>query len=297
LFSLGQVAVSQGNLDHAAALYAESLERYREVDLGRAAFATVNLGIVAAQQGDVARAREWLEAGLAEHRARHNTWGAGFALRALGDLALGAGDRAAAAACYRECITLWREHGFLRGIAQSMVGLASVAAETGPPQRLAQLLGAAEHVRDEVGLGLWVTEQAAHDRTRALVRRRLGDAAFAAAEAEGRTRPLDGAVDEALSLAAEAVAGAATADGAGASQPAPLTAPATAVSPIDAPRLSPRESEVLKLLVGGRSNAEIANILFMSRRTAEHHVAKILAKVGADSRTAAATYAVRHKLI
>jgi predicted ATPase/DNA-binding CsgD family transcriptional regulator len=298
LFSLGQVAVSQGDYDRAAAVYAESLERYRGVDLGRAAFATVNLGIVASQQGDAARARVWLEEGLAEHRARNNTWGAGFALRALGDLALRADDRVTALACFRECVVLWRDHGFLRGIAQGLIGLAAVAADTAPPYRLARLLGAAEQVRDEVGLGLWVTERAAFHRTRASVRHQLGDTALAAAEGEGHAMPLDRAIEEALGLATEAVTGSAATTGVpGSPQRGTPVLPATASSVVDALRLSPRELEVLKLLVDGRSNAEIAELLFMSRRTAEHHVAKILAKLGVDSRTAAATYAIRHRLI
>ncbi len=44
--------------------------------------------------------------------------------------------------------------------------------------------------------------------------------------------------------------------------------------------LSPREREVLRLLVDGRSNAEIADALFIGVRTARAHVANILAKLG-----------------
>jgi len=298
LFSLGQVAVTTGDFARANALYAESLERYREVDLGRAAFATVNLGIVAAQQGDAEQARLWLEEGLAEHRARNNLWGAGFALRALGDLAIRGGDLVTALACFREAVTLWRDHGFLRGIAQGLIGLASVAAATAPPYGIARIMGTVEYVRDEVGLGLWVTEQAAFDRTRTVVRQQLGEAAYAKAEAEGTALPLDRAIDEALAAATNAVIDTRAASAAaGRSDLASDEAQEPANGVADARRLSPREAEVLRLLVEGRSNAEIAEMLYMSRRTAEHHVARILAKLGAESRTAAATYAIRHRLI
>ncbi len=60
--------------------------------------------------------------------------------------------------------------------------------------------------------------------------------------------------------------------------------------------LSPREFEVLRLLVEGRSNRAIGETLSLSERTVENHVLHIMSKLGLESRTAAATYAVRHGL-
>jgi DNA-binding NarL/FixJ family response regulator len=53
---------------------------------------------------------------------------------------------------------------------------------------------------------------------------------------------------------------------------------------------------VLRPLVEGRSNQEIATTLFISPHTAANHVAHIMNKIGVESRTAAATWAVTHGL-
>jgi DNA-binding CsgD family transcriptional regulator len=57
--------------------------------------------------------------------------------------------------------------------------------------------------------------------------------------------------------------------------------------------LTQREIEVLRLLGEGLTNAEIATRLFISPKTAEHHVSRIFAKLGMTKRSEAAAYAVR----
>jgi DNA-binding CsgD family transcriptional regulator len=52
--------------------------------------------------------------------------------------------------------------------------------------------------------------------------------------------------------------------------------------------LTPRQLEVLELIAAGRTNAEIADHLVVSTRTAEHHVAAVLTKLGATTRHEAA---------
>jgi DNA-binding NarL/FixJ family response regulator len=58
--------------------------------------------------------------------------------------------------------------------------------------------------------------------------------------------------------------------------------------------LTLREEQVLRLVVEGLSNAEIARRLFISPKTAEHHVGAVLRKLGLRNRTEAATYVARN---
>jgi DNA-binding NarL/FixJ family response regulator len=59
--------------------------------------------------------------------------------------------------------------------------------------------------------------------------------------------------------------------------------------------LTRREDEVLELLPLGLSNAEIGETLYISAKTAEHHVGRILSKLGLRSRAEAAAYAARRR--
>jgi DNA-binding NarL/FixJ family response regulator len=111
------------------------------------------------------------------------------------------------------------------------------------------------------------------------LRQLLGDAAYDVACAEGRTSALETIVAEAL-VALEA------ADG---------------PSPIDLPTdhdhgLTARELEVLRLVAAGRTNAEIAEALFVSRRTVTSHVERIFAKLGVHSRAEAGAVAREREL-
>ncbi len=61
--------------------------------------------------------------------------------------------------------------------------------------------------------------------------------------------------------------------------------------------LTDREREILGLMAEGLSNPEIAERLVVSRSTVKFHVSNVLAKLDADSRTAAVAIAFQHKLI
>ena len=75
------------------------------------------------------------------------------------------------------------------------------------------------------------------------------------------------------------------------------------IAPGESPRdrspfeLTPREREVLELVVAGRTNAEIGEALFISRKTASVHVANIKDKLAADSRIGIVTIALERGLV
>jgi DNA-binding NarL/FixJ family response regulator len=57
--------------------------------------------------------------------------------------------------------------------------------------------------------------------------------------------------------------------------------------------LTPRETEVLGLIADGLTNRQIAGSLYISEKTAEHHVSHILSKLGVPTRAAAGAVAHR----
>src|SRR5207244_2098482 len=64
-----------------------------------------------------------------------------------------------------------------------------------------------------------------------------------------------------------------------------------------APSLTSRELEVLKLVARGMSNREIADQLFISENTVKNHVRNILEKLHLHSRMEAVMYAMRERLL
>ena len=79
--------------------------------------------------------------------------------------------------------------------------------------------------------------------------------------------------------------------------PAPDDDAAAAPDELERLGLTPREAEVLRLVADGLSNSQIAEQLFISRKTASVHVSNILAKLGVSTRVEAAALAHRRGLV
>ncbi|MFC3998788.1 response regulator [Nocardiopsis sediminis] len=71
----------------------------------------------------------------------------------------------------------------------------------------------------------------------------------------------------------------------------------TATRKVPVPSLTERETEVLRLVARCLNNKEIADELFISEHTVKNHVRNILEKLQLHSRTEAAVFAVREKLV
>ena len=76
-----------------------------------------------------------------------------------------------------------------------------------------------------------------------------------------------------------------------------IRAPSAAAEPPELARLTSREREVLLLLAGACSNAEIARKLHVGEETVKTHVSRVLSKLGLPDRVHAVVYAYRHKLV
>ncbi len=286
---LGTLALHAGDAALADTRFAEAGALIRAVgnEDGIAALEG-QLGYAALLRGDHARAAAHLEAALARYRRLGSKLGTGRVLIHLGRGLTEQGEAARALPLLREALDCDRETGNRWYLAEALEAVAATAARLGEPDRAARLWGAAAALREVIGAPVPPPDRAGHDEAVAGVRALLGDDAFAAAVAAGR----------ALAPEEAAAAAATVGDRSGAGAPDATAVPEDAGPIGEAAHLglTAREAEVLRLLVEGRSNREIAEVLFISPRTASTHTGRVLEKLGVGSRAAAASVARRHGL-
>jgi predicted ATPase/DNA-binding CsgD family transcriptional regulator len=264
LETLGRVLWIQGDYAQARARLQESLavaRRHGARDV--AARASQGLGYVALVDGDLVRASELLEESLAEFRELGDRWWALRGICALGHVATRRGAHAAARLRFEQGLETARELGDPMLEAACVEGLAGAHG----PALAAGLLGAAESLRERAGAAWPAFVHADSERSADRVRRALGEDRFAAEWARGRA------------MGATAILGLA--------HPRPPGNPAG---------LTVREEEVLRLVAGGLTDAQVAERLVLSVRTVHSHVRSIYRKLGVSSRTAATGYAFRQGL-
>lgn len=280
LFDLGLAWEWSGDGDRAATCYGQSVAALRAAEAPTwLALALVNHGHTLDWQGHTGDATAACDEGLALYRSLGDRWGIALATGIRAHIARSRGDHALAARLFRESIVAAEAVGDERCVMGAVAGLAGVALARGFAEQAARLLGGAAGAREAAGVSR-IMHHLHAERIAAMTRVRLGEAAYAAAGNGGRALPFAEVVSEALALAIEAE---------GAARPPRGHDPAY--------RLTPRETDVLRLLVGGRSDKQIAEALYIGPRTVQTHVANLFAKLGVSNRAEAAAVAVRQELV
>jgi DNA-binding CsgD family transcriptional regulator len=266
LATLAELRVAQGRTEEAAGL----LAGYEELPAASHALATISLA-----RREPATAAAILRRRLAELEEASLDGAAVLELLAESELQQGAVERGMRLA--ERLAELGASMACELVTARGARALGRAVAAAGPPERavphLERALAAFRRLQLPLEAG----------RTRALLARVLAPGEPEAAIAEARAAL---ALFEGLGAARDADAAAALLRSLGAT--------AARLAPRGSGVLTKRELEVLRLLGLGLSNPEIAERLFISRKTVEHHVASVLSKLGLRGRSEAAAYAVRN---
>jgi predicted ATPase/DNA-binding CsgD family transcriptional regulator len=283
LGDLGMVAYHVGDYPAARQLFSQCLESARQHNLvDRVANALSQLGDLARLDGDSEGAAKLFEESLSYWRGLHSLPGIASALHKLGQVHRLQADPAGAQVLFLESLAHQRELGNKQGIAECLIGIAGVVNTNDVAIRL---LAAGTALLAAIGAPLAPADQRVFEKDVASCRAQLGEAMWARAWAEGQAMPLELAVTSAL-----------------ASQPtvAQLTSPKPeTASPLAQPfsLLSPREQEVVALIVQGMSNREIAEALTITVKTAGNHIDHILNKLNLRSRTQIAMWAIEQGIV
>ncbi|MEA2686895.1 MAG: hypothetical protein QOE93_2090 [Actinomycetota bacterium] len=265
LVRLADLRLSQGRFEEARTLL-HGLDADIEAARPLAALHLVN--------GETARAREVLERALAQLDARSTVAVPLLALLVDVHLAADQGDEAAAAADRLAACVAGHPSDYLVAVAALAQGRVCLASGTGDAQAcLREALAGFSRAKMPMELARSRLELATALLTdRPEVAMAEARAALDGFERLRAARHVDAAVAVLRSLGVRAAAATRT-DGV----------------------LTRREAEVLGLLGQGLSNPEISDRLYISRKTVEHHVGNVLAKLGLRSRAEAAAYDARTK--
>ncbi len=281
---LGRRAVFKGEAGDADAALAdqeETLALSRMTgDNYRLVATLANLGIDELTGGELRAARAHLqEASILADNLGYRNLSPGLRQN-LGLVDIVEGDPRSARQHFIDSLETARITGVRLYVGGALLGLALATTADGEPSVAATLHGVADEQLEQAGRVLEVLEAGLHESDHAHLRATLGDAAFEAAYRHGRTLSqsdaitlASGAAEHDPGIAAPPAAGPATADG-------------------SSSRLSEREREIVALVAGGATDAQIAERLFLSINTVRSHLERIRDKTGARRRAELARYAI-----
>jgi predicted ATPase/DNA-binding CsgD family transcriptional regulator len=272
LYWAGSAHMGRAELAVAAEMYEEAISlvsgssNHRLVSLIRRAIADL-----AFHRGDCTTARDIVAECLTTTRAEGDVAGTACCLDTLAWAQRGLNDHQAAAASWREALSIQRDLKSQIGIIDCLEGLSLVAEFRGDDRRAVLLAAAANRKSRDMSYSVdtwwFMQSEDSHRRSRA----RLGKRESEAAWNEGWLMSLDDAVEYALGESESENA-------------------------VEAGPLSRRQKEVAKLVAAGLTNRQIADRLFIVERTAEGHVEQIRNRLGVRSRMEVGTWAVEHGL-
>jgi non-specific serine/threonine protein kinase len=279
LFGLADVVGDLGDDENAERLLVEAITIFRT--LGAVPWLSVSLSEVARfyrERGEYEQATRLIEEGLTLGRESGDTWIIALCLDHLGRTCRIRGDVERALSLNRESVPLWRELGDWWRLSRAVNEVGIGLEMAGHPVLATRLFGASEAMCEQIGGMFMPSLVPEYQRTLTRLHGRLTEDVFKAEWNAGQLLSLDDLI--ALATTRPESSGKAHQQG-----------------PAASGGLSVREMEVLRLLVAGYSDRQIAEELFISNRTAQGHVANIFNKLGVNSRTAAATTAIRLGLV
>lgn len=287
LARLGALASRTGDLDQATSLLAEAHALFVKLSPdGAPALRMIGrtlalLGDTAILQGKPDIAARHFEQATEQLRETNDSWMLADALGGLGVVNLMRGDPVRAELFYLEALEIGLSNANLQHNTSLLAGLSAVAVVLGQPERAARLLGAADTLRERIGAVVYPRDRAVLEQCQIRLRAELDDETFARLRLDGSLWSPDQLLTEARAIL-ETSAIASSLERASAAGPFGLT---------------PRELEVLRLLVEGRSDSQIAEQLFISRRTVTTHTSSIFGKLDVAGRAEAAAVAVRRGIV
>jgi predicted ATPase/DNA-binding CsgD family transcriptional regulator len=308
---LTEAALHAGRADEAAARGDQALAVARRAgDRWNEGYALGTMAAVAGLRGDLPEAQRLGVAALAIMRDIDQQWGVARTLLGLASLARLTGDAGGAQRRYEEALAILRVLNARPEISRCLAGLGRIAIDRADPalarQHLAQSIELSRSTGSRIGMirGLEAFAVLAVAERRPEQAMRLAAAAAALRQA-AHLPPQPGALTErclaaARGLDAEAVtrlqAQGAALDASSAVELA-LVAPPPPSPPAAGPAapggLTPRELQIVALIVQGHSNKAIGEELVISPATAARHIANILLKLGLRSRAQVAAWAAR----
>ncbi|HEX6483080.1 MAG TPA: protein kinase [Ktedonobacteraceae bacterium] len=281
--SLSQLAqmlfLSQDDQARVRSLLEECLALSREIGFKEGIAASYSLsGQVALSQGELVTAHVQAQESLMLYREMGHRHGTAEVLSVLGKIVAAQGDYATARTLHQESCAISSALGEQWMIAGCLVELGEVIAAQQQFTWAAQLWGASDALREGISVPILPVERADYEDAIAAARIHLGEKAFAAAWAQGRART----PEQVLANQGQ------------------MTGPSS-TTPAAPPRsypagLTAREVEVLRLVVRGLTNAQIARELVLSEKTVATHLTHIFNKTTSENRAAVTAFAIHHGL-